>query len=90
MVGWLGGWGGRPDSPEGRLVFLSTNHVAELPHELITMVDKNGMRVEFPCASLEMMAEMVRPARLLVHTGRTALHSKSALLWRTCMGVKPA
>ena len=37
--------------PEGRLLFFTTNHVDEMPIELVELVDKQGMRVSFPNAT---------------------------------------
>ena len=39
------------DLPEGRLLFFTTNHVDEMPIELVELVDKQGMRVSFPNAT---------------------------------------
>ena len=34
--------------PNGRLIFMTTNHWSLMPQELRTMVAKSGMQVEFP------------------------------------------
>lgn len=44
--------------PAGRIIFFTTNHVDRLHLDLLRLVDEQGLRVEFPNASLEIMHGM--------------------------------
>jgi hypothetical protein len=46
------------DPPEGRLLFFTTNHVSEMPPQLVKLVDQQGMRVLFPNATARMMQRL--------------------------------
>jgi SpoVK/Ycf46/Vps4 family AAA+-type ATPase len=44
--------------PNGRLIFLTTNHVDRMHSDLLRLVDEQGMRVHFPNASLTVIHGM--------------------------------
>eukprot|EP00656_Telonema_subtile_P002151 TRINITY_DN10935_c0_g1_i1.p1 TRINITY_DN10935_c0_g1~~TRINITY_DN10935_c0_g1_i1.p1 ORF type:complete len:359 (+),score=80.03 TRINITY_DN10935_c0_g1_i1:885-1961(+) len=46
--------------PAGRIIFFTTNHVDRLHLDLLRLVDEQGLRVEFPNASMEIMEGMWR------------------------------
>jgi hypothetical protein len=75
------------DLPEGRLLFFTTNHVDEMPIELVELVDKQGMRVSFPNAT-----DVSTPHRFSSHRAdlflcryRSCLHYATVSLVSLCV-----